>query len=222
MAALTFYMTNTIFTGGSGSPQEMSETAPSTAVSSPNTGWTVAKIAAARYDMFQAGAEDSSAAFGTTALPGTNQASSNALRSSLPITGIFDAGNWVFTASLLAVSAASTQRGRIRGRFYRNTAGDNTGTDMSGSDQIGTTQGAAPTTTVPQTSVITWAPGTTITLNNEYLYLVLAWEITTAGGSNSADQIFRLGSGDTRLVTPNMNLIVPPAVVMAPRIPMQR
>ena len=207
MAALTLYMSNSTdpFVGS----QLFVPTAPTTNPSSPNTGWTVAKVAASNYAQMTPGSEVGSAAFNSTVKPGSSF-SSEVLISYLdspiaPFNGTFDVGNWVLTCSMLAVTAASTQRGRARARFWKMPLrlGTATNTDLSGADQVGTTQAAAPTTTVPQSSVITWSPGTTITLSDEYLVIALAWEITTAGGSNSADQVFRLGSGDTRLVTPN-------------------
>jgi hypothetical protein len=62
---------------------------------------------------------------------------------------------------------------------------------LTSAAQVGTTS-AALSTTVDQTTTVTWSPGQ-INLNNEYLFFVLGWEIPTTSGSNTGDVVFRTG-----------------------------
>jgi hypothetical protein len=90
-------------------------------------------------------------------------------------------------------------------RVYRSVNADGSGaTELTSATQVGTTS-ATLSTSADVTSVVTWSPGVTITLNNEYLFFVVAWEITTQGGSNTADVQIRTGqsAAGSRLVTPD-------------------
>jgi len=103
-------------------------------------------------------------------------------------------------------------------RAWKNTAADVFGdTELTSAVLLGTTS-AALSTTADVTSVITWNPGA-ITLAAEYLIFSLAWEITTASGSNNGDVVFRTGqsAGGTRIVTPNLAVAAKSLVAPARR-----
>jgi len=79
---------------------------------------------------------------------------------------------------------------------------------------VGTTTAAFSTTVAVSSSASTQVASSTIT--NEYLFLQAAWEITTAGGSNSADVLYRMGAitsnvAGSFLATSAFSIIVPPA-----------
>jgi hypothetical protein len=171
----------------------LSETAPSSTTT--GTGWVVAKNSSANFSKLLYGTERSGA-FSTTdglttaAVP----ASGDSWRSENVINGIFANANWVMTFAIRAVTAASSQAGRVKVRLWRGTNAAGTGaTQITASALTGTTS-AALSTSADATSVVTFTPGATITLTNEYLFVQCEWEITTASGSNSGDVDFRAGT----------------------------
>ena len=76
----------------------------------------------------------------------------------------------------------------MRMRVFSGRTPRSGATELTGATQIGTTVAAALSTTADQTSVVTGVRHDH-RLNNEYLFFVLAWEITTAGGTNAADVV---------------------------------
>lgn len=170
-------------------------------------GWTVAKIAAANSSEFDAGTKQASGSFSTQA--GTPKpanfltgATANAFKSAGTYNGTFDTSAWTITFAVRA-GTASAQAGRMRARVFTSPNADGSGaTERTGSTQVGTTS-AALSTTADVTSVVTWTPGAGFTLSHEYIFIVIAWEITTASGSNSGDVLLRTGqaAGGTRAVT---------------------
>lgn len=172
-------------------------------------GWTVGKIAAANSAEFDVGVKQATGAFSlqsATAKPASllTGATANAFKTPAALSGVFAATAWTFTFAARA-GTASAQAGRARMRVYRSVNADGSGaTEITSATQVGTTS-AALTTTADGTTTVTWSPGTTVTLNGEYLFFVLAWEITTASGSNSGDVLLRTGqaAAGSRLVTPD-------------------
>jgi hypothetical protein len=173
-------------------------------------GWTVAKIAAANSAEFDAATKQLSTTFtlqSTTAKPASflTGATANAFKTPAPLNGVFAATAWTLTFAVRA-TVVSAQAGRIRLRVFKatNALGTTGVVELTGATQVGTTSSVL-STTADVTTVVTWSPGATITLGNEYLFFVLAWEITTASGSNTSDVVFRTGqsAAGSRLVTPN-------------------
>lgn len=180
-------------------------------------GWTVGKLAAANSSEFDAGLKQATGTFSlqsTTAKPnlfvaGPAATNANAIKTAVPYSGVFAATAWTLTFAMRA-TVASAQAGRVRLRVFKSVNADGSAaTELTGATQVGTTS-AALSTTADGTSVVTWSPGA-LTLNNEYLFFVVAWEITTASGSNTGDVVFRTGqaAAGSRIVTPNFNALVP-------------
>jgi hypothetical protein len=202
MAAKTFRLANAAV-NGFGRLLESDQTAATTA-----TGWTVGKTAAANDSDMIWGTERAANTFSTEA--GTPKppvlAATNALRSDTQITGEFANANWSIVIAFRSVTVAYSGTIRARARVFRSVNADGSGaTEITGSTQVGTTTGAG-STSADTTSTITWAPGAAFTLNGEYLFIVLACEIVTASGSNTADALLRTGTTTTgvRIVTSNM------------------
>jgi hypothetical protein len=193
-------------------------------------GWTVAKIAAANMAEFDAGTEQASGAFTTAAKPASflTGTTANAFKTPAALTGTFAALSWTFTFAVRA-TVASSQAGRMRLRVFAAT--DAAGTigvrELTSATQVGITS-AALSTTADVTSAVTWNPGTTITMNAEYLFFVIAWEITTASGSNSGDVLIRTGqaAGGSFLVTPDFTATTGattnPRITVVNRAPLTR
>lgn len=201
MAAKTYRITGAL-DGNFGGLAEADQTAAS------GDGWKVAKTTSGNSAEYQAGqaANISFTSQTTTPKPASFVTGSpaNALKIPTALTGVFSSGSWVFTFAVRA-GVASSQAGRMRMRVFKSANANGSGaTELTGSTQVGTTS-AALSTSADVTTVVTWSPGTTITLNNEYLFFVIAWEITTASGSNTANVLIRTGqsAAGSRLVTPS-------------------
>ena len=201
MAVRTFRLT----AGADGNFAAMAEADQSVAVRSD--GWTVARIAAANFCNFDIGVKAASGSFNTTAVPSALVLGStaNAAKTPTALSGTFAATSWTFTFGLRAVTGSS-QKGRVNMRVYKSVNADgSSSTELTTARLVGTTS-VSVIAASDVTSVVTWSPGTTIVLNNEYLFFALAWEITTASGNNSSDVFFSTGvagSTGTWLVTPN-------------------
>jgi hypothetical protein len=170
-------------------------------------GWTVAKTTSGNSSEYDQGTKQAAGSFTsqtTTPKPASflTGATANALKSSSTYTGSFDTSNWVMTFAVRA-GTASAQTGRIRARVFTSPNADGSGaTERTGATQVGTTSTAL-STTVDVTTVVTWTPGAGFTLSHEYIFIVIAWEIVVASGSNSGDVLLRTGqsAGGTRVVT---------------------
>ena len=175
-------------------------------------GWTVAKLSATNESDFDAGTKQASGSFAigqgkpVTLLTGST---ANAFRTPLPLNGSFANTNWVFTFAVRA-TVVSAQAGRMVMTIWRGPNADGSGATLiantrpAGSGLQGTVTSTL-STTADVTTAVTWTPGAVLTLVNEYLFFVLAWQTTTAGGSNSADVLIRTGqaAAGSRLVTPD-------------------
>ena len=201
MATKTFRVATTT-TNNSGDLLEADQTA-----ANRTDGWTSGKVGAASMSEFDAATKQGTGSFTAAVKPASfiTGTACNAFSPVNSIRGTFANTAWTFTFNLRCTTA-SAQRGRMRMRVFKSANAAGTGaTELTGATQIGTTVAAALSTTVDQTSTVTWSPGTTIVLNDEYLFFVLAWEITTAGGANGADVVIRTGqaAAGSRLVTPD-------------------
>lgn len=215
MAAKTYYVAS----GADGNFSALVDGTAQTAASRTD-GWTVAKTASGNSSEYDSGTKQTSGSFSsqtTTPKPANflTDTTANAFKTPAALNGVFSSAAWTFTWAVRA-GTASSQAGRIRMRVFKSANADGSGaTELTGSTQVGTTS-AALSTSSDATSTVTWTPGTTITLNNEYLFFVIAWEITTASGSNQGDVLIRTGSSGpagSRLVTPNFSPSVPIAPV---------
>lgn len=201
MAAKTY----TVASGQDGNYGALVDGVDQTAASRAD-GWTVGKVAATNQADFDAGTKQATTAFAISAKPASflTGATANAFKTPAPLTGVFANAAWTFTFAIRA-TVVSAQTGRIRMRVFRSVNADGSGaTEITAATQVGGTT-AVLSTTADATSAVTWSPGATVTLANEYLFFVIAWEIVVASGSNTGDAVLRTGqaAGGSRLVTPN-------------------
>ena len=189
------------------------------------TGWTVGKIAAARYSDLANGTERATGTFTTTVLPNATApvvnitltnvppytppnllVTSDSITTAFEYTGVFPAGTWTFEFPVSAVSSGGTQDGRIGLRVFKAARSGDTfsgTTELTSARLVGTTVTNL-TTTVVQTSTVTWsAPA--FELNNEYLIIKIAWEITGAGNVNNRDVLIRFGPSST-MISPDFKI----------------
>lgn len=173
-------------------------------------GWTVAKLGSGQSSEFDAGTKQISTSFSAEAIT-TKPASfltgttANAFKTPAPLTGTFAGTIWLLLIAVRATVAAS-QAGRTRIRIFKSVnASGASATELTSGAQVGFATGAL-STTADQDVDNNWNLGSTVTVNNEYLFFVLAWETTTAGGNNSADVVIRTGQASTgsRFITPDL------------------
>lgn len=197
------------------------EAAAATAATSAS-GWTVGKIATGNYSILNQGLEQGTGTFSTTIVPTATAPtvdnsyaataiytpptllnSTDSISTLYPYNGDFDAGTWTFDFPVIAVGAGGVQDGRVGIRVWRGLRSGNAWasvTEITAARLEGTIVSNL-TTTVAQTSTVTWsAPA--FRLQNEFLIVSVAWEITGAGNANAQDVLLRYGSG-ADITSPN-------------------
>jgi len=177
------------------------------------SGWVVAKTGTGNFRILNNGVE-LSGGWSTTAQP-TNTAPAvdnsyaataiytpptllndiESISTLYEYTGVFPAGTWTFTFGMRAqTSAGPSQSGRINIRVFkglRSGTAWTSVTELTSAALVGTGTGVMTTTTTTN-STVTWsAPA--FDLNNEFLIIKTAWEITGAGNANGNDVLFRRG-----------------------------
>ncbi len=187
MATKTFYLAESSSADG----QTLSETAQTSITSA--TGWVVG-TGSTNHSEMAVGIERASSTFTSTTPPdGSFDATLNdfMVTSDGPYNGTFAAGNWSFNFAVRAVTNGGAQDGRIRFRLLKGTSAASA-TEITAAQQLAS-EVLNVATGADSVSSLTLNPGA-ITLNNEYLFLQIAWERTGAGGMTSADVLFRTGS----------------------------
>jgi hypothetical protein len=186
------------------------------AAASRTDGWTVGKIAAAFMADFDAGTKQTTGVLDNAILRPVSLvtgATANAFKTPAALTGTFAATVWTMTFAVRA-GVASSQTGRMRLRVYKSVNADGSAaTQLTPAIQVGTTS-AALSTSADGTTTVSWTPAAPITLNNEYLFFAIAWEIVAASGSNTGDVLIRTGqaAAGTRFVTSDLSIVVSTAV----------
>lgn len=205
MAALNLYLTNTITNGW----QTLSQTSPgANAVTSPNTGWVVGKIASGNYASLDSAVERTTAGFTATVQPdGTLDSTLGDAFISGPYSGVFANSIWTIQAALQSTtSATATNAVNLRFRVFRSSNIDGSGaTEITSSTILvpASTFYSLTTAGTQVTASNTWTPGTELTLDNEYLFFQVACYINAASSSNSSDVNFRIGNTATLITTPD-------------------
>lgn len=104
----------------------------------------------------------------------------NCYRVPKSLTGTFAAGDYDFSAAVAATVQTGTISGRMHFNLYRGHAKDGTGAVLvNGSDIVGSTVTDL-LTTATQASTVTVSLSE-LELDEEYLFLVLEWEVTSPG-----------------------------------------
>jgi|ERR1043166_4651171 hypothetical protein len=200
-------ITGTVQTYYCANPQQSSSSAGLLATTVPpastsTTGWTVGTTAAPAYSRQSFGVEQAVfvAAIQPAGPPVTTAAhlAEDCWRTSSATSGVFSRGTWYSSLSVIAVTNASSQAGRLQARIWRST-------DPGGANAIEITDPSRPmlgnltgalSTTVAVSSVASVSLPVVI-LTNEYLFYQTSWKITTAGTNAAADVLIRLGSMST-------------------------
>ena len=200
--------------GNFGALAESDQTAASRA-----DGWTVGTTAAGVSAEFDAGTKQAASTFtsqSTNPKPAAfnTGTTANAFKTPTALNGVFANADWTLTFAVRS-TGGTAQRGRIRLRVFKSANADGSAaTELTTATQQGATI-ASMSTSADNTSVVTWTPGSIVTLNNEYLFFVIAWSITTAGGAAGNDVILRTGqaASGSQIVTPNFARMVAAAQI---------
>ena len=206
MAIKSFYLKNSPASGSNfGSLQDGSGTAITAGVTT--TAWTVAKISIPRF-----GPMDYAAApTWTTGNPTTTQLAATALnnttgdawRSESPLLGTFANTSWSFSFGFRTTTATAV--GRPRFQLWKGSNATGSNATRVGSVAIGSSLTLNATGTTFTSTVTLAAIGTSVAFNNEYLFIQMEWEETTAGTANATNvQFYVTGTSATaQLVTPD-------------------
>lgn len=174
-----FYLINTVSSDAAHGQMQMGGVAP--ALLTTGTGWTVATTPSGNYSRMAFGVERIAGTFSGTAQPssGPDNALGDCYKTTTRLTGTFAAGDWNFSVLVRAVTSAGGQDGRFRVRVWKGTNADGSGATEITSGAVVLSTVTDLLTSVDQTSLGALTLGE-ISLNNEFLFIQLAWEITGA------------------------------------------
>lgn len=173
------------------------------------TGWTVGQTASGKFSRMAALVERATTTFTTTAQPSgaPDGALGDSYRTDL-LKGIFKAGTWTIDSDL-HTNFKYNQRGRVNVRVWRSPNADGSlPTEITTARLVGTitpapgTSGAAG---ILGTSSVSWsAPA--IKLLNQYMFIQIAWEITTAPTAFSGQDVLYRRSSVSKIVTTDFSV----------------
>lgn len=193
------------------SHQVMRESDPGTDTTDTTTGWQPDTTAAGNYSSAMVKTVQAAGTFSGTAQPDgsivTTKLQGDCWRSAVPYTGTFDAGDWVIHGVWQRTGTASAAAaGRNGFRIFRSSDTDFNGasaTEITASAQLGAIIAPGTPNTGDSSCTITLGSQT---FDHEYIFIQLAWEITTAAtghGSPTCGWLLRCGTNSSRVVTPN-------------------
>lgn len=173
--------------------------APATATLA-STGWTVGTTASGNYSEFLYNTKRAAATFGSTVLPNAAPTTNDCARTQSPYTGYFAAGTWSIKVSFIA-GVAATGSGNLRVRVWRSSNPTGSGAVELTTATLALSGVSNLTTSTAQNTSVTWNPGP-ITLNNEYLFFEMAWNITGASASSTASVEWRTDATNSIITAP--------------------
>jgi hypothetical protein len=197
MSAISLYLTATT----ANSWRSLSE---ATQAAATNTdGWVVG-TGSTNHSEYFVGVERAASTFTGTTVPDGSLDTTNfdAFRSTNPYTGDFASANWTFTFNVCSVTSTTGQDGRIRFRLFKANSDGSSATEITSAQQQGaliTDLAASP----GNESGLTFNPGA-FSIDNQYLFVQIAWERTGAASMTTADVNWRTGQSSslgTRIVT---------------------
>jgi hypothetical protein len=225
MATKSFYFKDAVPTGATlhRSLQD-GGSAPTTATT--GTGWIPGTNAIAQSCIQTGGTEYSRTGpnWGTTLQPSAapSQTIGDCWRSENAISGIFANTSWTFAWGIRSVTAAYTGRIKLAVRVWKSADQNGTSaTELTSGRVVSAATSANLSTSADTTVTCTWSSPGLVALANEYLFVNVGVEITAAGGGNTQDIDFRVGSAYT-VTTPDFALGVAPgagAIVYAGQQP---
>lgn len=206
MPILTWFLTNS----STGPGSDLSLTDPGAeAYRSPITGWVVG-TGSTNHSPWTNDSENPASSFADTNPPDGSLDSVNGdfWVSPSALSGDFASGNWNIHFGCRANTSGGVQDGRMRCRLLRGPNRDGSGAvEITLAPQQGNLI-ANVATGATQVSTATFDPGA-FSLNNEFLFVQIAWERTGAGGMGNADINARIGgSSSCRVITSDFDAVI--------------
>lgn len=191
MPAVTGYLVNGVDGDGW---QALSLSAQSAANCA--AGWVVG-TGSTNHGELAANTERASSVFtGTTVPDGSLDTSlKDALRFPDALSGSFASANWTLQFAVRSPTQGGAADGRIRFRLIKANADGSSATEITAGQQ----QASAVTnvtSSADSNSTLTFNPGA-FTMDNQYLFIQIAWERTGAGGMSTTNIRLRTGSAST-------------------------
>lgn len=193
-SVLTFYLNNPRQSNSSAGLLDFTQPTASTST----TGWTIGTTSVSFPYSLGSFNLEKVANFSSGALPSTGPVTTAAhfaqdcYRSSASTTGVFSAGTWYSSFSMIAVTNASGQDGNVRLRIYHSSSESGAGAvQFTAGTMVGTTITNLATTVAQSSSASTQIGQSSIT--SEYIFLQVAWQITGVATNAGADALTRFG-----------------------------
>jgi hypothetical protein len=127
--------------------------------------------------------------------------SAKGFRSGYQFNGVYANANWVLNGVVRSHATYYDGTGQVKFRLWRSVNADG-----SAATQI--TPGWQASSTIEWTAAsqdqafqITWSPGGTVTLTNEYLFLEIEWSIVGTGGNSNLYVWWVLNNGAAEMLT---------------------
>src|SRR2546427_3148722 len=200
-SVLTFFLNNPIQSGSSAGLLDTTAPPASTSTTgfTPGTISTTFSFATMQYNLEEGSAYFTGGGPGAPVGPPTQSAHSFAIdcwRTNSVYTGVFSAGTWYSSASVISVTAGLSGAGNLRWRIWRSSSFSGaSATEITkfsnNSCLIGSTFTNLTTTVAQSSSASTQVAS--FSVSGEYLFLSTAYQIRTASGNASADVLFRMG-----------------------------
>lgn len=175
------------------------------------TGWNAGTHANTDYCLMNGAVEIPTAdgQWTTTVSPdgtGPDSTKGDCWRSENALTGTFDTLPWGFNFGFRSITANYTGRYRIKLRVWKSPNQDgSSATELTTAAVDCNATVSSNATGVSIISAANWTPGSPVTMSNDYLFVQVAIDITSAGGGSSHDILFYLGSAEWMgVVTPKL------------------
>lgn len=198
MAAKTYYFKDAVPSGATlhRSLQD-GGTAPNAATTS--TGWIAGMNAAGQSCIQNGGSkvDRTNGQWGSSLQPSAapSDVIGDCWRSENPINGKFSNADWTLTFRILSAASAYTGRFKLGVRIWRSADPTGVGATEITSGRITSAATTADLSTSMVLSLpVTFSPGAETILANEYLFISVGLEITSAGSGNLQDMLFRVSS----------------------------
>lgn len=205
--ASAYYFLSATASGAIGNDTQENGTAPAAAMMSPAQGWILSTSAVGTSSEFDSQTERLASTFtsnATTPKPGVpdNTTLGNFFRTPRPVYGVLRAGAQALSVALRSTTAAWDGRGRFRWRlFYTPSLTAASPVEITTATQVTSATAANLLTTGNPVAVSgSFTTATDTVLQGAYLFVTLAFEVTTVGTTGTTKDV-NLGVGANAALT---------------------
>jgi hypothetical protein len=159
-------------------------------------GWTVGTRTAPNYSALQG--DTISSAFNTSE---PSAFSAWGYRTEQVVNGVYANSDWSLLVKVRADTAYYAQTGYVGFRLWRSANANGSGATQITPGWQYSTEVVFAAVSDYQAKTITWSPGATVTLTNEYLWVEIVWSCVTSGGNAAAKVYFVENEGAAETLT---------------------